>query len=179
METVWEQKDKLRNRLRRVRRGISKERRASASKNIHGSILKQDHSLILSFASFGEEIDLWPLNHELAVQNRLLLPRMEGENLCIYYINNISNLTPNSLGILEPNPSCCQRVDLEKISLALVPGLAFDSQNHRLGYGGGFYDRFLKKLSTPTIGVGFTEQLSPETLPSTPQDLTLNSLLLS
>jgi len=61
--------------------------------------------------------------------------------------------------VLEPNPALCKEVSIDRIDFAIIPGIAFDSSHARLGYGKGFYDRFLAKLSCPLIGVGFKEQL--------------------
>lgn len=109
--------------------------------------------MILSFSSFGSEIDLHLLNHELKQKNRLYLVPYDVEAL------------------LE--------VPFEKIDCILVPGLGFDQKNFRLGYGKGYYDRFLSQTGQiRTIGVGFKEQLYEGLLPIDPWDIAVQELAL-
>jgi 5-formyltetrahydrofolate cyclo-ligase len=134
---------------------------------------------VLSYASFRSELDLWPLNHALAHQNKLLLPRIVDKDMEIYQVEDISGLITNSLGIKEPDPAVCKKVPLPLYSYILVPGLAFDLDNNRLGYGRGYYDRFLKSLKGEilTLGVGYQEQMI-EHIPTHGNDFRLQSLLL-
>ncbi len=81
-------------------------------------------------------------------------------------------------GMLEPNPLICERISQQNIDLILVPGLAFDKKNHRLGCGKGFYDRYLCTIpSICTWGIGFKEQLVAH-LPLFQHDISLWSLRL-
>lgn len=61
------------------------------------------------------------------------------------------DLQPGAWGILEPRPECVRPVDPGEIDLVIVPGVAFDSGGNRLGYGGGFYDRFLPRTRPGTL----------------------------
>jgi 5-formyltetrahydrofolate cyclo-ligase len=132
--------------------------------------------IIASFSSFREEINTQPLNLLLAQKGRLVLPRVEKEHLVFYHVNHPhKELAPSPLGILEPIPSVCKVAD--KIDVILVPALAFDKELHRLGYGKGYYDRALLKMTAYSIGIGFTEQLA-ELLPHDPHDKELNELCL-
>jgi 5-formyltetrahydrofolate cyclo-ligase len=65
-----------------------------------------------------------------------------------------------------------------QISCILVPGLVFDKNNYRLGYGLGFYDKLLKNKKCPTIGIGFFEQLFKDSLPIEEHDIKLNQVML-
>jgi 5-formyltetrahydrofolate cyclo-ligase len=70
-------------------------------------------------------------------------------------------------------------VPLDKIDCILVPALGFDQENYRIGYGQGYYDRFLASVgSIHTIGVGFQEQLCEELLPRDPWDVPVKELIL-
>lgn len=91
------------------------------------------------------------------------------------------DLVPGYLGIAEPRPELVERAALPSgaIDLAIVPGVAFDRSGQRLGYGGGFYDRFLA-LEAPQalrVGLGFSVQLV-ERLPVLPHDMGLDLLFL-
>ncbi|WP_027364163.1 5-formyltetrahydrofolate cyclo-ligase [Desulfotruncus alcoholivorax] len=73
------------------------------------------------------------------------------------------DLAPGAWGILEPRPECVRPVDPEQIDLVLIPGVAFDNVGNRLGYGGGFYDRFLLRTRKDVIllALAFELQIQP------------------
>jgi 5-formyltetrahydrofolate cyclo-ligase len=82
-------------------------------------------------------------------------------------------------GIFEPKESESEKpISLKDIDLVIVPGLAFDRENNRLGHGKGYYDNFLKSLSaeTPKIGLGFRFQLL-ERIPTTRHDIPLTKVI--
>lgn len=77
------------------------------------------------------------------------------------------DLAPGFWGIMEPRQSCVRPVDPGELDLVIVPGVAFDSKGNRLGYGGGFYDRFLIRTRADTVNVApvFEAQIVAEVLP--------------
>ena len=84
-------------------------------------------------------------------------------------INDLSELQPAMLGIPTP-PKTAPIIQPEELELMVVPGLAFDRKGYRLGYGGGYYDRYLHGL--PAFTVGLTrERLLKEDLPVQPHDI--------
>ncbi|HSW73355.1 MAG TPA: 5-formyltetrahydrofolate cyclo-ligase [Chlamydiales bacterium] len=169
-------KNNLRKEYLKIRETLSQKRRKEASLKAM-ELLTQDLP-ILSFASFKNEIDLWPLNHELAKRRQLLLPKMTKEGLTIYWVDDIQKLIPTNNGLLEPDPNNSLIFSSEKQLLALIPGVAFDQKKHRLGFGKGYYDRFLKSAPYVTKwGVGFKEQLSLD-LPIEDHDVRMDKLLL-
>lgn len=169
-------KSSFRQKFLKIRETLSSERRQEASLKAM-ELLTQDLP-ILSFASFKNEIDLWPLNHELAKRRQLLLPKMTKEGLTLYWVEDIQKLIPTNNGLLEPDPNTSLIFSSEKQILALIPGIAFDQKRNRLGFGKGYYDRFLK--SAPYVikwGVGFKEQQVPS-LPVEEHDVQMDKLLL-
>jgi 5-formyltetrahydrofolate cyclo-ligase len=110
---------------------------------------------VMAYADFGSELqtDEFML-HSLDQGKTLLLPRVNRRKraLDIYEVRDPGrDLEEGTWGIREPRPDRCARVDPDIIDFVLVPGLAFDAQGGRLGYGGGFYDRLLAStLSTRT-----------------------------
>ncbi|MCB1108869.1 MAG: 5-formyltetrahydrofolate cyclo-ligase [Chlamydiia bacterium] len=166
-------------KLRRME--ISKDRRLEAKKSLLETLvpLLSPFKKILSFASTQYEIDLWPLNALLAKDQRLCLPRLENHQINPYYVPEIDgHLLQSPYHVLEPDPKLCSPIAKSNLDCILVPGLCFDQNNHRLGYGLGHFDRFLKDvLTTPIFGIGFKEQFIPK-LPSEPHDMTLTNLYL-
>lgn len=172
------QKINLRTTWKSLRAQIPLTRREEAAKKlVQFAKANMIPSNILSFSSFGDEIDTQAINHWLIQQGALLLPRVEGSDLAIYRVKDPQDLLLSPLGILEPNPRKCTKIDPEMIHTALVPGLCFDESHHRLGYGKGHYDRLLNKLSNSLfLGVGFQEQKTLQ-LPHDPWDVALQGTL--
>jgi len=160
------------------RKLLSAQRRSGASALLKEKLLKRGR--LLSFSSFNSEIDTRPLNILLAAQGCLFLPRVEGSSLMPYRVDDIdSQLIHSSTGIWEPDPRLCSKASLSEIDFCLVPGLGFDQEGFRIGYGKGHYDRFLAQSNLHSIGVGFLEQWIDERFPKDPWDLPVKELLLT
>ena len=132
---------------------------------------------VCSFASRGNEINVWDLNLALCSWGKLVLPRLVDNHLSLYRVTDIeSQLVRSKLNILEPNPKLCQKVEIDTLDVIIVPGLSFDHHNHRLGYGRGHYDRLLAPLDEKlTIGVCFKEQMAQQ-LPTLDHDTPVNKI---
>lgn len=142
------------------------------------SYLKDDSITILSFASKPLEINLWPFNHWLLKNHRLLLPKIEKNSLIPYEITSLEQLIPSKHALKEPDSNISRQVPLEEIDLVLVPGLYFDDHSHRIGYGKGYFDRFLLALpQAQKWGIGFTEQKALK-LPYENHDINLDKIFL-
>jgi len=176
-------KQALRSLWQKKRSSISAGRRFSAEKTMTEklpSLMKNDEA-ILSYASFSSELSTLKLNHRLAAEGRLVLPRVVDQTLELYRIYDLENsLKLSSLGILEPDPALCETISPKEIGLTLVPGLVFDRVRMRLGYGKGLYDRLLSRFSpsTKTIGIGFHEQLLETPIPIESHDIRLHRVVL-
>jgi len=173
-------KASLRKELKLKRAHIPSERKQLAAARCIGKLLSlTQEKLVLSFAPFKDEVNLWPLNEKLAKSKRLVLPVTKHCSLRLYQVTAPSKeLVESSLGILEPNPSLCMEISPDKIEIAIIPGLGFDKEGHRIGYGKGCYDRLIPKLTDATkIGVGYKEQLI-EKLPTDEHDQKLDHVLL-
>ncbi|MCA1831685.1 MAG: 5-formyltetrahydrofolate cyclo-ligase [Actinomycetota bacterium] len=113
---------------------------------------------VLAFASFGPEIPTDPLLARLLDEGRaVLLPYVEGDRLIAAAISSLDDLIPGYRGIREP----ALRERASTADVVIVPGVAFDERGGRLGYGGGFYDRFLETIdpSVPIVGICFDAQI--------------------
>jgi 5-formyltetrahydrofolate cyclo-ligase len=160
---------------------IGKSRRIEASLQAQKTLLPKTapYTHILSFANLDDECDISAINEYLCREKKLILPKVVGKKLVLYWVDNVCNLLPNRYNIFEPDPALCRECPPDKIELAFIPALAFDHNFHRLGYGGGFYDRLLPLFAgnVITIGVGFKEQLTQK-LPIDPWDHPLSELML-
>lgn len=151
-----------RKNLKDLRCGLGCERKREASLQALSFLkgLCEEVHLVLSFASFGSEIDLWQLNQNLLAEDRLVLPRLSENLLSLHYVKSLKHLETHSFGMLQPNPDNCPLIDPNNIEIALIPGLGFDLKTKaRIGYGKGHYDRLLGSLKSAKLwGVGFHEQ---------------------
>lgn len=172
----------FRSRMLEKRGRLSQERKKDAERSFREYFLEvsTEHAQVLSYASFNDELMTCGLNQYLVSVNKLVLPYVEGQYLRFFRIENLQNqIAKSKWGIDEPIPEECEEVNIDSCSLILVPGLAFDRKLNRLGYGKGFYDRFLACLPSThlKLGVGYKEQLV-EHLPNEPHDTPLSSLAL-
>jgi 5-formyltetrahydrofolate cyclo-ligase len=113
------------------------------------------------FAGFGSEVDTLPIVRKLLdTGRRPVLPVVIRESWTLEHaaVSKVEDLLPGFKGILEPSKGC-PRVDPGALDLVLVPGVAFDRRCGRLGYGGGFYDRFLAACRAPRIALVFSLQI--------------------
>jgi 5-formyltetrahydrofolate cyclo-ligase len=110
---------------------------------------------VMAFVGCKGEPDTDPLFARLAADGkRLLLPRVEDGDLVV--CDGDGPMALSRFGISEPQGP---PVPFAEVGFVIVPGLAFTVDGVRLGYGGGFYDRFLPQVAAPNAGVCFSEQL--------------------
>ena len=124
--------------------------------------LKKSHniSVFLIYVSFRDEVDTKELiEYLLSSGGKVAVPRCyDNGRMEFFVISSLENLRTSAYGILEPEDDERFRVTDFENSLCIVPGLAFDSSGMRIGYGGGYYDRFLEKHEN-MISVGFCYDL--------------------
>ena len=129
----------------------------------------QNAQRILAYADYNHEVmtgfiieAAWKAGKEVAV------PKVVGKDMIFYKLTDFSQLEPGYFGIPEP----ASGVIVEwSDALMIMPGVAFDRENHRVGYGGGFYDRYLEKHpQLERVAVAFSFQMLPE-VPTEPTDI--------
>src|SRR3989338_4752388 len=165
--TIQEEKYKLRQAMRQKLTAQPSDLCVQKSGIIENRLLQEDvyqnAKVILFYISLAEEVDTRPIIQKaLQAQKVVLLPlvdQTQGEIVPCRIENLETDLKIGAYGILEPKSQESQ-MDLASIDLVVVPGLAFDCENYRLGRGKGCYDRFLKKLEprTKTYGLCFDFQ---------------------
>ena len=122
-------------------------------------LIYQQAAVIYGYSPINQEVRLLPLlEAALAQGKQVALPRVANGQMQFFFIRSLADTVPGYRGIREPAPFCPPAND--PTALVILPGLAFDHSGNRLGYGGGFYDRFLsREPEHPTIALCFDFQL--------------------
>ena len=184
MPTVVSVKNALRAKMRTLRRGLPKSFRADAEAKIlaeFSRLLKTfpEGSVVAGYLAQGAELDAGPLLHKASEAGFITaLPVVKGEDaaLAFYPWRPDEALTHGAFGIRVPS-----RQDEEVFpGVCLVPLLAFDAKGHRLGQGGGYFDRTIPKLKAGgnvlAVGLAFAAQEVPA-IPFAGHDHPLDAIL--
>lgn len=182
---VSESKREIRKRILKIRDELDDKERERGTLLMTERILGHQwfyrSEIILGFASYGSEIGTWELLREaLRLGKRVYLPKVAGEGeqarMFFFRIMGLEELKTGYRGIPEPegdSEEYIYREDEADHTLMLMPGAAFDPYRNRIGYGKGFYDRFLadkEALRLRTIAVGYRCQLVDE-IPAEERDV--------
>ena len=101
------------------------------------------------------------LEQALRDGKQVAVPKVFGDEMKFLYLQDLTQVAKGYAGI--PEPIADEPVAEDKTALVLMPGLAFDPQGHRIGYGGGFYDKFLAaEPDHPTLALCYEFQLLPK-----------------
>lgn len=173
-------KAQLRKEVREEKKKFSAEElKMKSETTIHqlrNCLRLQSARTVMLYYSLPDEVDTQNLIDELAKEKTILLPFVIDDiNMELRVYKSPSDLKPGAYSIMEPTGEIYK--DYTKIDLAVIPGMAFDDQGHRLGRGKGYYDRFLKKIPfVYKIGICFDFQRKVN-IPTTPQDITMNEVI--
>lgn len=137
----------------------------------------QNADTIFCFVGTKDEIDTAPiLTHVLQSRKRLGVPKCIGKGIMeVYEIQGLQDLVLGSYGILEPKDGL-PMIAPETIDLALIPCLSCNESGWRLGYGGGFYDRYLTRTKAKRV-VLCRSSLMREDIPAEPYDLKMDYVI--
>ncbi|MBQ9043398.1 MAG: 5-formyltetrahydrofolate cyclo-ligase [Eggerthellaceae bacterium] len=169
MSDIATAKDGLRARMRAVRKAIPADERASIDAKIAECVCTspefQSADVVLTYLSMGAEVETraiieraWELGKVVA------LPRCVGPRQMRWFkVTSLDSLELSPFGVEEPyiDEAAEQTLSTGERMVAIVPGMAFDDEGYRLGYGGGFYDTFLADFEGPSIGLCRSAQHIP------------------
>lgn len=193
---IMNRKTALRSELKERRNNIPEADRIAESRTIINTLrsteMYQNARFILSYVSYGSEVDTRDfITQAIKDQKNVYVPRimesLSGRRMEFFRCEDLSSLQRNYMGILEPEMDYAHvfpydihmSLDRAEECLVIVPGLGFDERLGRIGYGGGFYDKFLAKCHKRfAIGIAFKEQMIDE-VPMGPHDSPVDLVLTS
>jgi 5-formyltetrahydrofolate cyclo-ligase len=175
----------LRHVTRSKRDAIHVDERHQMAQKIKDRLLNQDEykeaGAVLFYAAFGSEVPTTKMMEAgLEAGKTIVLPITDTKTnrLIIRRISDLSCLVKNKYGIPEPAIDSTDSFNAHDIDLIIVPGIVFDEEGWRIGYGGGYYDRFLSRInpSVPWVSVAFELQIVPR-IPSESHDLPVDKIV--
>lgn len=157
-------KDELRIKYRKIRKEIKDKdiKDKLICDNFLNCDIYKKAKVILAYYPLSEEINIIPIiNDALMNQKQVALPITINKtgDMGFYFIDSIDNLVKGNFGIMEPIKDNKKRVINFNDSVCIVPGICFDMKFYRLGYGKGYYDKFLATYSGISIGLCYQEML--------------------
>ena len=159
-------KKKLRAQTKEMRRSMSPVLKQSLDRKIKNKLLNlwavREAEVVLCYVSTDIEVDTKELINALfQMGKRVAVPRCEGgkSEMNFYFIDSLSQLSPGSFGVEEPASIRENLVTDTQNSVCIVPAFMFDRNGYRLGYGKGYYDRYLSGYEGMSVGICYTENL--------------------
>ena len=158
-------KHQLRQSIRQQKRAMTEEeilrRSAKLGELFAASEAYQNAKTIYGYLPYNQEVRTVPmLERALREGKRVAVPKVYGEEMQFIYLDDLNQVAKGYAGI--PEPIADGPVANDETALVLMPGLAFDPQGHRIGYGGGFYDKFLAaEPNHPTLALCYDFQMLP------------------
>ena len=159
-------KQTLRAHIRAQKRAMTNEQIEEASIRLGAlfteSNLYKQAKTIYGYLPYNQEVRTVPmLQRALDDGKRVAVPKCYGDEMKFIYMDDLTAVETGYAGI--PEPVADEPVAQDPTALVLMPGLAFDPQGHRIGYGGGFYDRFLaQEPNHPTVALCYEFQMLQE-----------------
>jgi len=161
----------IRENIRKIvdgkRKNLPQDYREKSSRIIAEQFLKTDYYAssknILIYYPIKVEVDTkLIINKALKDKKNIILPRVHNDKLKLFFVEDPSSqLEKGSYGIMEPIINLCKPAKIHDADLVVIPGVSFDKDLNRLGYGGGYYDKILENLPkrTKKIALCFNIQL--------------------
>lgn len=125
------------------------------------SLKEFEKNKIECYISFGSEVYTHGLIRKYVNEKAIFVPVIDKKNGILYlsHLKDWKELETGVYGILQPRKECLRMVDFKEVELAIVPGIAFDEEGNRIGYGKGYYDRLLSKLDAVKVALAYDFQI--------------------
>ena len=173
-------KASLRKAIREKKRAMTEEQIQLAGKRLCELFVQseayQKAETIYGYLPYNQEVRTWDaLRQAMKDGKRVAVPKVYGTEMRFIYISDFSQVETGYCGI--PEPVLDGPVAEDRNALVLMPGLAFDRDGHRIGYGGGFYDKFLaSEPEHPTLALCYEFQIVDQ-LPTEAFDIPVDMVL--
>lgn len=172
------EKSVLRAVIREKKRALTEAQIVHASEELTQALLAhplyRSAKTLYAYLSYNQEVRTEAIiRRALAEGKQVAVPKVCGDEMRFLLLEGATPIVLGYKGIPEPADG---REANDKDALVLMPGLAFDRAGHRMGYGGGFYDRFLAKEPHPTVALCYDFQLLPH-LPTEAHDIPVDAVL--
>lgn len=112
----------------------------------------------LTYITHKGEVSTDELINEFCKNKKIIVPKTKNGRICLYELKKPHEYKNGKYGIREP-VNCLPLGELDSVEIAFIPGIVFDLCGHRIGYGGGYFDRLLSKLRCTTIGLAYEFQI--------------------
>ena len=173
-------KKELRRSIRERKRAMTEEEIVMRSEKL-GVLFAQSEAYknaktIYGYLPYNQEVRTVPmLEQALKDGKKVAVPKVYGDEMKFLYLDDLSKVSKGYAGI--PEPIADEPVADDETALVLMPGLAFDPAGHRIGYGGGFYDKFLAaEPNHPTLALCYEFQMLPQ-LDTEEHDIPVDTVL--
>ena len=179
MSLIDDQKKFIRKRIRDIKLEIPYEiirlRSAQLFQDLDQLAIFNESKTVMLYWSMDDEV----FTHDFILKwqhtKQIILPSVDGSELRLKEFKGLTNMVPgSSFGILEPSGK--DFAEFDKIELIIVPGIAFDCENNRMGRGKAYYDKLLKNSQAYKIGVCFDFQVLPQ-IPVDEYDIKMDRVL--
>jgi 5-formyltetrahydrofolate cyclo-ligase len=179
MIKVTEEKKRIRKRIKLLKASLSQQKRFKDSLLIFSEIEKEPNFInatkLLLYWSMDDEVFTHDFIQKWAPFKEIYLPVINGNSLVLRQFTTIDKMKAESrFGIYEPQGKDFS--NWNEIEYAIIPGVAFDINNNRLGRGKGFYDRILNSINAVKMGVCFDFQLI-DNVPIEPTDIPMDKVM--
>lgn len=178
MKNKTAEKNKIRERIADLKKKYSPEelllKSAEVMEVLEITGVFQDAKNIFIYHSMPDEVNTIDLIQRWWGEKNFFIPITSKDEINFRKYTAETILTKSSYGILEPEGE--NFTDYNKVDLIIVPGVAFDRKQNRMGYGKGYYDRFLPKVKAPKVGICFDFQLL-DSIPTEDNDIKMDYIV--
>lgn len=137
---------------------IKRKRDRAVCRRIENMLAFKSADEFFTYMAYKGEVDTFPLVKKYFGRKTIVIPKVQARKMELFVISDPHHFEVGEFGILEPKLSKSAD-ELKKIDIAFVPGIAFDLTGHRIGFGGGYFDRFLKEFDGVSIGLAYEFQI--------------------
>ena len=174
------EKTELRKWIRSQKKAMTPEQIEDASRilaeKFYATSYYCDAATIYGYLPYNQEVHTVPiLRQALLDGKKVAVPKVYGDTMRFIYLTDLDAVSPSDMGI--PEPVADEPIACDKTALVLMPGLAFDTAGNRMGYGGGFYDKFLaEEPEHPTVALCYSFQMVDD-IPTNDYDIPVDCVL--